>query len=112
MPALLSIDDLCTMLRCSRKHLWARRRRGEIPPAIQISPSRIAWTADSIVAWLGALPRVDVLDIPPDRRKSPGRPAGLPATAMYAAPKKRGRPKKLSHVERARRAAREARREA
>jgi predicted DNA-binding transcriptional regulator AlpA len=112
LEPFVTVDHLCRVLDCTRKSIWERRKAGEIPPAVQISPTRIGWPRGVIDSWLASLPIVDVLQ-PPPGLSSKGRPKGRPARARYAQqakpeapPKKRGRRKKHDHVERARHAAR------
>jgi hypothetical protein len=113
-----TIAALCERYKCTRKQLWEQRKSGEFPAGILISRGKLIWTADMVDSFEASRPRVAVLEAPPGRLNKAGRPAGLPARAKYAAKqlkpkpaqKNRGRPKKVSHVERARREARTAKR--
>ena len=87
-------------LKYSRKHIWDMRRRGVVPATA------------ATVAWPHRLadfrhPRLDEGAATRGTRVKTGH-AGVHATAIpsSAPKKKRGRPRKLSHVERARAAAR------
>jgi Prophage CP4-57 regulatory protein (AlpA) len=40
----------------SRKHLLDLQRRGQFPKAYQLSPNRIGWLEDEILAWAASRP--------------------------------------------------------
>jgi len=47
---LLGIDDLAALLRCTRKGIYARRHRGELPPASCRRP--LGWHPEIVDRWL------------------------------------------------------------
>ena len=54
----------------SRKHLLDMQRRGQFPRAIQLSPNRVAWRAESLAEWCSNRP-VATAAARPDKR--PGK---------------------------------------
>ena len=87
----------------SRKHLVTLRRAGLFPEPLQITANRVAWLQSDILAWIASRPRTGP-------RAKKGAPKPRATVVPLPARKRVGRPKKLSHVERARRAARMAKR--
>ncbi len=52
VPELLDVEDLCRLLRLTRKGLYNRRyREGALPPAIKIGPS-LRWRPSDVEAWI------------------------------------------------------------
>ena len=63
----------------SRKHLIDMMRRGDWPPATQVSANRIAWRMSQLLQRDAALPPARSLMGEPDpRRAAIGRRAGRP----------------------------------
>ncbi len=40
----------------SRKHLLDLMKRGQFPPAVQLSPNRVAWRASALREWAATRP--------------------------------------------------------
>ena len=53
---LLRQSDVIAILKVSRPTLWHWRREGRFPAPIKIGPNTIAWTPESIEAWLAERP--------------------------------------------------------
>jgi prophage regulatory protein len=49
---LLSWSEVRARIPLSRATVWALRRRGRFPRAIQISPNRIAWREGDLDDWI------------------------------------------------------------
>jgi len=79
----------------SRKHLIDMMRRGDWPPATQVSANRIAWRMSQLLPRDAALPPARSLMGEPDpRRAAIGRRAGRPrqpGSERKAHPANRGR---------------------
>ena len=56
LPRLLTVREVLALVRVSRPTLWKMRSAGAFPPAIRISPNRIAWTEAAIREWLTKRP--------------------------------------------------------
>ena len=52
VPAVLTVDELATLLRVDRKSAYAAISRGEIPGARRIGRA-IRISRDAVLAWLG-----------------------------------------------------------
>jgi len=49
------IDDVCRLIRRSRKSLWLMRREGGFPAPLRLRPrSRPLWPRQTVLAWLAA----------------------------------------------------------
>jgi prophage regulatory protein len=52
-PKLLTYGDLkATGISFSREHLWRLEAANKFPRRIYLSPQKIAWFEDEILAWL------------------------------------------------------------
>jgi prophage regulatory protein len=54
---LLSWPELRALVPLSRSTIWRRVRDGRFPAPLQISPGRVAWWGDDILAWITAQKR-------------------------------------------------------
>jgi predicted DNA-binding transcriptional regulator AlpA len=50
---LLTITDLATVLGTTRKGIYHRRSRGQLPPAIRIG-RRVLWRPGDVEAWIAS----------------------------------------------------------
>jgi prophage regulatory protein len=54
LPKLLTLRQLRSDLTLSRTTVWRGVKAGTFPKPIQLTPTRIAWKATSILEWLAA----------------------------------------------------------
>lgn len=54
LDRLVTVRELTTRSTLSRSTIWRKVQTGDLPPPIQLTPTRIAWRESQIVAWLDA----------------------------------------------------------
>lgn len=55
LPLLLTVKDLCKLLRLPRSSLYQLRANGTLPEPIRLGPNRVRWRATDIMHLLDAL---------------------------------------------------------
>jgi hypothetical protein len=75
----VTYDDLIEVgvPKYSRKQIIELMRAGHFPPAVQLTPGRIAWCEQAIIDWLDTRPPAYTLvaELPPGSKRI-GRPRG------------------------------------
>jgi predicted DNA-binding transcriptional regulator AlpA len=56
LEPLLTVDDVCRLIPCSRGQLWKLISRGAFPKALDVSPGAPRWTRELYVQWRSGLP--------------------------------------------------------
>ena len=56
MEKLVGPKELAQHLGVSVANLHQMRKRGQIPPAIFLTPQRLRWRLSDVDAWIAALP--------------------------------------------------------
>ena len=56
-PELLTVRDMCDLLRMSRVQLYRRINAGTIPPPMHLGPKTPRWRRAAIEAWFDAAER-------------------------------------------------------
>lgn len=54
LDRLLSWREVSRLVPLSRVAVWALRRKGAFPPALQVSPNRIGWRESQIREFLNS----------------------------------------------------------
>ena len=52
MPELLTVKDVCGILKLSRSRLYAHVESGRIPKPLYIAPKVPRWRRDAIERWI------------------------------------------------------------
>lgn len=55
MPVITKKTGLCA------KTIYSRIQDGSFPQGFQMSPNRVAWRSDEVIAWMESLPRAGKL---------------------------------------------------
>lgn len=51
LPALLSVQDIATLLGCSPRTIWRLRDRGAMPAALRVG-GMVRWRSSEIATWI------------------------------------------------------------
>ena len=58
LPRYISPRELSRASTLSPATLWRERQRGHLPEPVRLSPGRVGWPEDVILAWLASRERV------------------------------------------------------
>lgn len=61
LPVLLDPADLATLLRTTRRAVYLRHRRGQLPAPLDLGGRRLLWDRAAVLRWL-AHGGADVVD--------------------------------------------------
>ena len=54
---ILTGDEVCQLVRYSRRHLYRLIDAGAFPAPIQLGPKKIVWHESEVLDWLNSRPR-------------------------------------------------------
>ena len=54
---ILTTDEVCLLVRYSRRHLDRLIRKGSFPAPLQLGPKKIGWIEAEVMDWLASRPR-------------------------------------------------------